>query len=472
LRSLLASPSSQHFGPCGGCTLQSLQYEAQLAAKQRQVAELLRRTAGVADVEAVMRPIVGCPPGQQYAYRNKMEFSFCGPEAALEGGGAEGREARGHKHTRNRSSGRSSAGARRAAAEAAAAAGWSPGGGAGTASSSSSSSSSSGGDGGLLLGLKRPGFNAAVLPITQCHLQSDAANELLQLVLRLCRQHGLQPYDSATRSGLLQHVVIRRGSTARERGAAATSGSISSSSGSRGGTDDGKPGSTGSAGCTASSSSGTEEYLVNIVTAADGRKALAPLAAALTQQAAQLSSTQSLQQPGAPSTSLPAGFVVAGVVNSVLEPGRPTGERRLAAEHVLAGRGFLYEQLLGLEFEVSANSFFQTNSRQAEALYSLVAAGAELRGTDVLLDLYCGTGSIGLCLAGACKQVRGVEISASAVADAERNAARNGITNAAFLQVRSERAEGDNMLRSGTGGTACGCTNQDQPWWGVPTWYR
>ena len=68
------------------------------------------------------------------------------------------------------------------------------------------------------------------------------------------------------------------------------------------------------------------------------------------------------------------------------------------------------------------------------------ATPAELRPTDVLLDLYCGTGTIGLALAAACRQVVGVEISAAAVADARRNAARNGITNASFLQVGTRRA--------------------------------
>jgi 23S rRNA (uracil1939-C5)-methyltransferase len=58
---------------------------------------------------------------------------------------------------------------------------------------------------------------------------------------------------------------------------------------------------------------------------------------------------------------------------------------------------------------------------------------AELKPTDVVLDLYCGTGSIGLTLASRCREVVGIEISASAVRDARRNAERNGITNARFV---------------------------------------
>ncbi|KAK9829838.1 hypothetical protein WJX72_008174 [[Myrmecia] bisecta] len=78
----------------------------------------------------------------------------------------------------------------------------------------------------------------------------------------------------------------------------------------------------------------------------------------------------------------------------------------------------------------------KTNTRQAEVLYNLVADAAGLRAdcSDTVLDLYCGTGTIGLTLAGRCRRVVGVEVSAAAVADARRNAERNGIQNACFLQ--------------------------------------
>jgi tRNA/tmRNA/rRNA uracil-C5-methylase (TrmA/RlmC/RlmD family) len=75
-------------------------------------------------------------------------------------------------------------------------------------------------------------------------------------------------------------------------------------------------------------------------------------------------------------------------------------------------------------------------------LYELAQGAAAVRpdGQDVLLDMYCGTGTIGLSLASGCREVHGFEVSSSAVADARRNAERNGITNAHFHEVtnRSE----------------------------------
>eukprot|EP00951_Prasinocladus_malaysianus_P022080 scaffold184146_cov22-Prasinocladus_malaysianus.AAC.1 len=86
--------------------------------------------------------------------------------------------------------------------------------------------------------------------------------------------------------------------------------------------------------------------------------------------------------------------------------------------------------------KVSAQSFFQTNPRQTEVLYSLAAKEAQLNndGTDVVLDLYCGTGTIGLSVARGCREVHGFELNESAVRDAKRNAERNGIANAHFHQ--------------------------------------
>ena len=103
-------------------------------------------------------------------------------------------------------------------------------------------------------------------------------------------------------------------------------------------------------------------------------------------------------------------------------------------ERVLHGPGYLLERLGGLEFQVSAESFFQTNTLAAEGLVR--AAGEFLaRGSDkssVLWDVCCGTGTFGLTLTGSFEQVFGVEISPSAVADARAVAARNGISNARF----------------------------------------
>ena len=102
-------------------------------------------------------------------------------------------------------------------------------------------------------------------------------------------------------------------------------------------------------------------------------------------------------------------------------------------EHVLLGRDHITESLGGLIFQVSANSFFQTNTAQAERLFALVEAACEPGGDEILVDLYSGTGAISLLLARRCRHVYGIEIAAAAVADAVRNARANGIDNCTFL---------------------------------------
>jgi 23S rRNA (uracil1939-C5)-methyltransferase len=102
-------------------------------------------------------------------------------------------------------------------------------------------------------------------------------------------------------------------------------------------------------------------------------------------------------------------------------------------EHVLLGRDHITESLGGLIFQVSANSFFQTNTAQAERLFALVEAACEPGGDEILVDLYSGTGAISLLLARHYRHVYGIEIAAAAVADAVRNARANGIDNCTFL---------------------------------------
>jgi 23S rRNA (uracil1939-C5)-methyltransferase len=102
-------------------------------------------------------------------------------------------------------------------------------------------------------------------------------------------------------------------------------------------------------------------------------------------------------------------------------------------EHVLLGRDHITESLGGVAFQVSANSFFQTNTLQAERLFALVEAACEPRPDDTIIDLYSGTGAISLLLARRCRRVYGVEIAPAAVADAVRNARLNGIENCTFL---------------------------------------
>src|SRR6058998_34223 len=90
-------------------------------------------------------------------------------------------------------------------------------------------------------------------------------------------------------------------------------------------------------------------------------------------------------------------------------------------EHLLLGRDHIRESLGGLMFQVSASSFFQTNTVQAERLFAVVEAACEFDGTETVMDLYSGTGAISLLLARRSRWVYGIEVSSAAVADAVRH---------------------------------------------------
>jgi 23S rRNA (uracil1939-C5)-methyltransferase len=102
-------------------------------------------------------------------------------------------------------------------------------------------------------------------------------------------------------------------------------------------------------------------------------------------------------------------------------------------EHVLIGREHITERLGDLVFQVSANSFFQTNTLQAERLFAVVEAACALTGNESVVDLYSGTGAISLLLARRCRHVYGIEVATAAVADAVRNARANAVENCTFL---------------------------------------
>jgi len=101
-------------------------------------------------------------------------------------------------------------------------------------------------------------------------------------------------------------------------------------------------------------------------------------------------------------------------------------------ERVLAGAPSILERLGGLTFEISSNSFFQTNTEQADRLLEAALEALALRGGERVLDVYAGTGTFTLPIAKRATEVIGIESSEIAVRDGERNAARNEITNAVF----------------------------------------
>jgi 23S rRNA (uracil1939-C5)-methyltransferase len=100
---------------------------------------------------------------------------------------------------------------------------------------------------------------------------------------------------------------------------------------------------------------------------------------------------------------------------------------------LLSGEEAIEEEILGLRFRVRPNAFLQTNTAMAEQLYRLAIEYAGLTGEETVYDLYCGTGTIGLSMAGNALTVWGIEASEESVACAVENAELNGIANTAFF---------------------------------------
>ena len=100
---------------------------------------------------------------------------------------------------------------------------------------------------------------------------------------------------------------------------------------------------------------------------------------------------------------------------------------------IVTGKGYVIEKLEDLQFKIGPKSFFQTNTKQAEKLYKVARDHAELTGNEIVYDLYCGTGSIGLFVSKLAKKIIGVEMIADAIADAKENAALNNIHHTEFF---------------------------------------
>jgi 23S rRNA (uracil1939-C5)-methyltransferase len=153
-----------------------------------------------------------------------------------------------------------------------------------------------------------------------------------------------------------------------------------------------------------------DQWMVNIVTAEDSRRTVKPLADRLMNRYPK----------------------VVSVINNITS--RKAGVAVGEFEHTLAGSDIITDKIAGFEFEISSNSFFQTNSRGAGLLFKIVAKYAGLTGTETVLDLYSGTGIIPILLSKHSKSVTGIEIVESAVADAVKNCRKNCISNCRFIK--------------------------------------
>ena len=125
---------------------------------------------------------------------------------------------------------------------------------------------------------------------------------------------------------------------------------------------------------------------------------------------------------------------IPGFATLVLAVNRKPGNAVLGDTFLnLYGPGWIEDHLCGLSFRLSPRSFYQVNHDQAERLYALAIQSADIRKTDLVLDLYCGVGTITLAMAKAAGKVIGVELEPQAVADARDNAKRNHMENVEFF---------------------------------------
>ena len=100
---------------------------------------------------------------------------------------------------------------------------------------------------------------------------------------------------------------------------------------------------------------------------------------------------------------------------------------------VLYGSGYIVDKLCGMDFRISASSFYQVNKRQTEVLYRTAIDMAGFKGNEILVDAYCGTGTIGLAASKSVKEVLGVELNQSAIKDAIINKKINNVKNINFI---------------------------------------
>ncbi|MBW2066392.1 MAG: 23S rRNA (uracil(1939)-C(5))-methyltransferase RlmD [Deltaproteobacteria bacterium] len=152
-----------------------------------------------------------------------------------------------------------------------------------------------------------------------------------------------------------------------------------------------------------------DEWMVNLVTSEERPDLLEPLVKAL----------------------CPMHPRIKTVVNSIntRRAAIALGEKAI----VLFGQGMIQDRIGPYEFQISPDSFFQTNSLTAEALYAKVLEYADLTGSEVVLDLYSGTGTIPMFLSKGAREVFGMELAQSAVSDAVTNSRRNQVYNCRFI---------------------------------------
>ncbi len=221
------------------------------------------------------------------------------------------------------------------------------------------------------LGLHVPGFHSKIINIQKCFLQSEASNGILNFTREFFKSRNISVYSTKTQTGFLRFLIIRQ-------------------------------------------SKNTNDMMINIITFDYNKELIEEYSRLLRNKFSRITT----------------------IINSLSQKKAQiaVGE----SEYILFGKGAIAEKLKTnygstFEFNISPQSFFQTNTLQAEKIFNILINFGNFNKSDNVLDLYCGTGSISIFISGLIKKVTGVELSADSVADASSNASLNKIENANFV---------------------------------------
>jgi 23S rRNA (uracil1939-C5)-methyltransferase len=235
-------------------------------------------------------------------------------------------------------------------------------------------------DGKVMLGFYPPGFHFEVFNLTECHLMNDWMGSFVSEFRDFVNSRWWKVFNTESGEGLLRNLMIREGKN-------------------------------------------TGDVMVSLITSHEHfPKGTDDLSALIDWMKAR-------------------GNISSLYLSKITQK---KGQATKQKEVLLFGKKTLTESLKlengdELFFDILPQAFFQTNTRQAEKLYTRVLELAGLTGKEIVMDLYCGTGTIGLFCAHKAKRVIGVELNASAVDNARANAARNSISNAEFFLGDTER---------------------------------
>lgn len=300
-------PKCTHFGLCGGCKWQHISYEAQLAGKQDEVIQHLKRIGGVSPEH--IGEIMGCE--DPYYYRNKMEFSFSDSKWLTP------KEIASDKNF-NRNA----------------------------------------------LGFHKPQMWDKVIDLDACYLQSDPSNAIRNFCKEEAERQSLRFFNPRHQSGDLRTLMIRN------------------------------------------TQSNQLMVLIQFCEASE----------------------EAIQR------YLSAIISAFPTIHSLLYTINTKANDTLYDQeiHCFHGVDFIEEEMEGLRFAIDAKSFYQTNSKQAYRLYQVVREFAQIKSSDIVYDLYTGTGTIAQFVAKNAQKVIGVESVPEAIQKAQENAIVNGISNVHF----------------------------------------